>query len=405
MEKISAISVTPAAVTQDLLDGITDAFFSNAKIYTADSYYVQTKDEIKKKIDELKEDVANGNLDPNNWGTDDNGNLIYDIYDDIDYWESQYESAPETRNLVEGRPAVGVQTYSNTGEVMEDNAFTGIAQLDDGSQYSYRTSSWGAYSLEVRIQKIAQKDGKEIPSDAVWSDYSSSSPYEKPTEKSIGISLDDAKKLAQEKADAMGLDDLNQCGWDYAIQTSIGTDDNSSYLGSGYVIYYSRTINGTPLTYTMDAGGALEDMDSTMETWAYENLYFYVNADGIDSMTYCNPYTIGETKTENLSLLPFSEIMNIYEKMMIVTNADNLTYENSRVFNIDRIVLGYARIYEPSTDAHTGLLVPVWDFFGSRKIDSEYDGETYSDTTDWPTWSFLTINAVDGSIIDRSLGY
>ena len=72
-----------------------------------------------------------------------NGNLIYDIYDDIDYWESQYESAPETRNLVEGRPAVGVQTYSNTGEVMGDNAFTGIAQLDDGSQYSYRTSSWG----------------------------------------------------------------------------------------------------------------------------------------------------------------------------------------------------------------------------------------------------------------------
>ena len=50
VEKISAISVTPAAVTQDLLDGITDAFFSNAKIYTADSYYVQTKDEIKKKI-------------------------------------------------------------------------------------------------------------------------------------------------------------------------------------------------------------------------------------------------------------------------------------------------------------------------------------------------------------------
>ncbi len=39
--------------------------------------------------------------------------------------------------------------------------------------------------------------------------------------------MDDAKKLAQEKADAMGLDDLNQCGWDYAIQTSIGTDDNS----------------------------------------------------------------------------------------------------------------------------------------------------------------------------------
>ena len=112
----------------------------------------------------------------------------------------------------------------------------------------------------------------------------------------------------------------------------------------------------------------LEDMDSTMETWAYENLYFYVNADGIDSMTYCNPYTIGETKTGEFKPASFSEIMNIYEKMMIVTNADNLTYENSRVFNIDRIVLGYARIYEPS------IVMPIlvfWflsDFFDPARL-------------------------------------
>ena len=62
VEKISAISVTPAEVTQDLLDRITDAFFSEAKLYTSDSYYTQTKDEIKKTLDELKEDVANGIL-------------------------------------------------------------------------------------------------------------------------------------------------------------------------------------------------------------------------------------------------------------------------------------------------------------------------------------------------------
>ena len=57
VEKISAISVTPAEVTQDLLDRITDAFFSEAKLYTSDSYYTQTKDEIKKTLDELKEET------------------------------------------------------------------------------------------------------------------------------------------------------------------------------------------------------------------------------------------------------------------------------------------------------------------------------------------------------------
>ena len=60
-------------------------------------------------MDELKEDVANGNLDPYNWGTDEDGNLYYNIYDDIEYWEEQYQSAPETKTLAEGRPVAGSQ--------------------------------------------------------------------------------------------------------------------------------------------------------------------------------------------------------------------------------------------------------------------------------------------------------
>ena len=400
VEKISAISVTPAEVTQDLLDRITDAFFSEAKLYTSDSYYTQTKDEIKKTLDELKEDVANGNLDPYNWGTDEDGNLYYNIYDDIEYWEEQYQSAPETKTLAEGRPVAGSQeTENGTAE----NEFSGVAQMPDGSEYFYKTSSSGSDTLSVKIRKTAKSGGEKLPADTIWSEYTSFSEGEKPTEESIGISLDEAKKMVQEKVDKMGITDLQFSDWSYALCNSL--EDSLSNLGSGYAIYYTRTINGVPITQTMADGGALEDMDSTMETWSYESLYFFVDKDGIESMSYSNPYTIGETKTENLNLLPFSEIMKTYEKMMVVTNADNMEYEKSRVYDIDRIVLGYARIYEPSTDPHTGLLVPVWDFFGSRKVEGDYDGNSYSDITDYPNWSFLTINAVDGSIIDRDLGY
>lgn len=48
----------------------------------------------KKTLDELKEDVANGNLDPYNYGTDEDGNYIYDIYGEIEMYEQEYESAP-----------------------------------------------------------------------------------------------------------------------------------------------------------------------------------------------------------------------------------------------------------------------------------------------------------------------
>ena len=405
VDKISAISVTPAEVTQDLLDRITDAFFSDATLYTADSYYVQTKSEIKEILDGLKEDVANGNLDPNNWGTDDDGNYIYDIYADIEYWESEYETAPETKTLVEGRPVAGVASQASDGQIMEENSFSGAAVMNDGSKYYYKTYSSGSDTLAVRIKKTAKAGGEALPTDTSWFDYTDSNGFQKPTEESIGLSLENAKKLVQEKVDKMGITDLQCTGWDYAVCTNLEDDNTLSNIGTGYHIYYNRVINGVPITQTMDSGGNLEDMDSTMETWSYESLEFFVDKDGIASVAYRDPYIIGETKTENLSLLPFSEIMKTYEKMMVVTNADNMEYENSRVYDINRIVLGYARIYEPSKDAHTGLLVPVWDFFGTRKIESEYDGESYSDTTDYPTWSYLTINAVDGSIIDRSLGY
>ena len=46
----------------------------------------------------------------------------------------------------------------------------------------------------------------------------------------------------------------------------------------------------------------------------------------------------------------------------------------------------------------SGVLVPVWDFFGTQAFDDITIGQDGYQ-------SLLTINAVDGSIIDRDLGY
>ena len=106
----------------------------------------------------------------------------------------------------------------------------------------------------------------------------------------------------------------------------------------------------------------------------------YVTKDGIDTVSFLNQYEIGETKVDNLELMPFSEIMAIYEKMMTIQNADVLTDKRgsgedvgapmeARTYRIDRIVFGYSRIYDPQTGDSAGLLVPVWDFFGEYESD------------------------------------
>ena len=75
--------------------------------------------------------------------------------------------------------------------------------------------------------------------------------------------------------------------------------------------------------------------------------------------------------------------MELYGKMMVIQNADIMNYELSRTYQIDRIVFGYGRIYEPASDATSGLLVPMWNFFGSFVASDDLDGvaSTYENDT------------------------
>lgn len=52
-----------------------------------------------------------------------------------------------------------------------------------------------------------------------------------------------------------------------------------------------------------------------------------------------------------------------------------------------------------------GLLVPVWDFFGEYESDFGEGEKTGGTLVREEHNSFLTINAVDGTVINRESGY
>lgn len=145
-------------------------------------------------------------------------------------------------------------------------------------------------------------------------------------------------------------------------------------------------------------------MDSTQETWSYEKVEFTVNKDGIQYVEIHNLYEIGEQQVTNVEMLPFAEIADIFESMLQIQNAD-MTYSKGKTFDIDRVTLGYMRVYDPGADSASGLLVPVWDFFGKGTDYAVYQEEEYVNVQDDPRSSFMTINAADGTVIDRTLGY
>ena len=160
-----------------------------------------------------------------------------------------------------------------------------------------------------------------------------------------------------------------------------------------WVLRYTRVVDGVPITY---AGNlmtvALTDDGVFRMPWGYETLCLYVGDDGIDELRWEAPYALTETVTGDSALLPFGDIMDIFEKMYVVQN-------DGRAMDVavSDIRLGYTRVLKQDEDG-VGLLVPAWDFFGTVSYENKL---AYAQPDD----SLFTINAIDGTVIDRSLGY
>lgn len=166
-----------------------------------------------------------------------------------------------------------------------------------------------------------------------------------------------------------------------------------------YEFIFYRLLDGVPVTYSVTRG--TQDLFSTAlhkEPWPYESLRIMVYGDlGIGTLFYESPYQIGEVLEEDVSLLSFDQIMEIASSILPLTLA-HLEREGKTVTaNVYRISFGYARV-DVMDEPYQYKLVPAWDFFGVVDDDSrrEYAFDNYS---------LLTINAIDGMVIDRSYGY
>ena len=110
-----------------------------------------------------------------------------------------------------------------------------------------------------------------------------------------------------------------------------------------------------------------------------------------------------KTSEEYVFLLPFAEIQNVFQEMIVKKYEDFFAESDVKVeFEIDEVRLGYMRVMEKGNTSEAQM-VPVWDFFGKETLRYPDMGEPY--ISDWPYESRLTINALDGTIIDRGLGY
>ena len=180
---------------------------------------------------------------------------------------------------------------------------------------------------------------------------------------------------------------------------------NHNKTDEAYLVCFTRNVGGIPVTWTMQECATLdEDKNGDPIVYRmlfpYESLRLVITNEGVTGARYESPYDVGSVLQENAQLLQFEQIMKVARNILPLkyTWLEN-TYQVK--IHIDHIVFGYTRT-DFKDDMNRFMLVPVWDFFGTYECLRNGQAEVcHSEDGN----SLLTINAMDGTIIDRNYGY
>ena len=216
----------------------------------------------------------------------------------------------------------------------------------------------------------------------------------------LNISKQDALKTAVNTLQKLGADDVTlayaQAGIDVegllmsAFPDTVSDPDRKKC----YIFYFNRVIQGIPVTYAECTNGISTDDNGAKydRVWQSEQIEVAVDDKGVLWLRWFRPCTIGETINTNVQLKNFEEIQDIFRKQMFYERIWSVPGIKESKITIKRAVLGLMRV---RMEEERYVYLPVWDFIGEWQTDA--------DTV--KNLSFLTLNAVDGSVINRELGY
>jgi beta-lactamase regulating signal transducer with metallopeptidase domain len=247
--------------------------------------------------------------------------------------------------------------------------------------------------------------------------------------RNMKMTWEEARALAEKAVASLGLDYLTLArsakDINYDAEYRFGFDRGAAsftdfgkaqYSERAYVFDFTRSVNGVSETYISNS---IDTYRYSQEP-PYERLSIVIGSDGIEEMQYGGPCTtMGAQLSGDVKLLDFQKVRSIALDQLTRGNM-NLqgeyppeTEKAAKMLNkaevwIDNVTLGYARI-KLGDGSNRYALVPAWDFFGYWAIQNNDENQgsfnTYSVSQDSRRWSILTINAIDGSVIDRRLGY
>ena len=389
VEKLPVVSVTVDKISEEAVKKTAQQFFGeDTKYYEVSGptkeYYEQRISEIedeivltKKAIEEHDEDYTIDSVDAQTGEAKEETVTKKTLEEDLHKIEEDLERYKELIATYEEKPLTETQLiYKEHDNVnYEEECISATAKLN-GKDYLIHTSR-GGYALEIgRIDPQSY----EMAYPVVYDNYSEDNQEEF------------AVKLAQEEAEKLSCDFVKEIDDSFVLGKVYKSGCSVSGYEDGWKCCFTRVVSGVEIGYDDHQ----IDVDGVSNPLYYESLDVIVSDDGIIAMQWQYPSTVKETVNDNVEPLAFDKIAEIIEKQL--TGYINQTMETPQNLLIDKIELSMMRIKKVNSE-NEFYLVPVWDCYG-KQTDENSGGQQNVDN-----FSFLTVNALDGSIINRSLGY
>lgn len=430
VDKLSVYRVRAKKIKQEFLDRVRTALSPDTVYYEGNKSDARTKAVIAREINDYKEQIKQAKAE--------NPELVEEYEQSLAELEKEYKTAPAKVELTDYPTDNKIKNIKNLYESDKTDVFYswlyelhgngemfyGVSDGKDGNFRALFMQNSDDYGNCLRYENRKSGYAEHIYSAFVDSDIPLIVPKEEGKEPNFsdngkgGIEMTGDVKvqcvdnepltLTEEEAEQKVTALLTQLGLDdykcydkgvYAQLVNEG-DDGSQQYRNIYRFLCLRKLDDVFVSnlagYKMTDG--FQGGQHVKKVWGNEGIAVSVNDSGIVGFHYLSPLSVDETVVEKSRVKPFREIKDTFEKMVVIENAPDSTEEKGQdqsvSVEVTDVKLIYTRISEKDS-FDTGLVVPVWNFEGT--VTDEYGAQNKG--------TVLSINAIDGSVINQELGY
>ena len=421
-------------ISQETADKIMAVLFRGATLYTQRPDFPYTKEEIMGIILTIKQDMS----DPDSGYSE---AALIELQKDLEALEKAYKTAPETfvpepadtrfNRVYHPELAAPTAIEDDMPEELRKGAEEANRALREAGQESFYLEEINGTAVldngitahinfakrQVYFYTNVVEGHALLPGEMWWVDV---------PECEAGIAERQARETAVQAIKDMGLGylDITECGVRYILDR--GADGRFKAKRLCYSFTFSRSIGGITENLA-DPKYMPEKPPQYVQPASHEMAEVVVAKEGVVTFLWVQPTMLVDMMADNVSLLAFEDVQDVFKRHIIIKYADfdsdykyhtNYRYDSLPILErriiIETAKLGLMRVMRQGKEGEY-LMIPVWDFYGYDTIAFENsnaakemqirlnENDELVDAA--PYRSYLTINAIDGSVIDRYAGY